>query len=623
MNASASQIFATKQDRLYRQTDRMFFWLLMAQWGVAIVLALVLSPWSYEGGVRSVHFHVKCAIIVGGLINSLPIALIQLRPGWWGTRHAVAFSQMMWSALLIMITSGRIETHFHIFASLAFIAFYADWRILVTATLAVAGDHLVRGLFWPDSVYGLANPEWWRFLEHATWVALEDVVLVFGCYRTMRELHVSAAHEALLAETNATIERRVDERTRELGESMERYRALVENTEAIPFELDAKNGKVLYIAPQVSRLLDLAAEEVSALEGDTLWAVVHAEDRARVIAAYAAYADGRGLAGETLDYRLVTKTHRVSDVRVFLSELTDDGTIRGVALDVTKQKALENELRHAHKLESVGRLAAGVAHEINTPIQFVSDSVQFAHDAILDLVAVTDKYRATNDGVLAGSAGLPALANAAETAADNADFTYLVDQLPKALQRALEGTSRVATIVRSMKAFAHQDTETAARVDLNDAILSTLTVASSEYKYVAEVEVDCQPLPPVTCWVGEINQVVLNLLVNAAHAIKDKIGDSDVRGKIKVSTRHEGGDVVVSITDSGSGIPESVRHRVFDPFFTTKPVGQGSGQGLSLARSIVVDKHHGSLTFETAIGEGTTFHLRIPAQPPLSVETAA
>jgi len=605
VNALAAKIFAVKRARLHCQTDRMFFWLLLAQWLVAIVLACVLTPWSYADGARSVHFHVKCAIVLGGVINSLPIALIQTRPGWWGTRHAVAFSQMMWSALLIMITGGRIETHFHVFASLAFVAFYADWRVLVTATLAVTGDHLLRGVMWPDSVYGLANPEWWRFLEHATWVVLEDTVLVFGCLRTVRELRASAEHEARLEMTNATIERRVDERTRELGDSVERYRALVENTEAIPFELDARSGKMLYIAPQISRVLDLDAGELARFDGDALWALIHVEDRPRVVAALVSFARGKGRAGEPIDYRLVAKGGRISDVRTFLSDRAQNGTsIRGVTLDVTKQKAMESELRQAQKLESVGRLAAGVAHEINTPIQFISDSVQFAHDAIVDLL------------------GLPEVDTATHAAGADPDIAYLVTELPRALRRAMEGTVRVSTIVRSMKTFAHRDTVNAAPVDLNDAIRSTVTIAASEYKYVAAVEVDCQPLPPVTCWVGEINQVVLNLLINAAHAIKEK-GTSDGLGTIKISTRHDHGDVVVSVSDSGTGIPENIREHVFDPFFTTKPVGQGTGQGLALARSIVVDKHHGSLTFETSVGTGTTFHLRIPVQPPIYVENAA
>ncbi|MBL0213816.1 MAG: PAS domain S-box protein [Myxococcales bacterium] len=620
MSPSARALFTAKRDRLHRQTDRMFLWLLLVQWIVAIVLALALTPWSYAGPVRSIHFHVKAAIGFGALLNSLPVALIYLRPGWWGTRHVIAFSQMMWSALLIMITGGRIETHFHIFGSLAFLAFYADWRILVTATVTVAGDHLFRGLFWPDSVYGLANPEWWRFVEHATWVAFEDLVLVFGCYRTIHELRVVATHEALLEETNALIEHRVEERTTELAESMERFRALVENSDAIPFEYDSEAYRIVYIAPQIARLLEA---DPSALDDRLFATALHPDDRTRVRETIRAFARGTALPGEPIDSRMVTTTGRVRHVRMLLSDRLAGPRVRGIILDVTRQRLLEDELRQAQKLESVGRLAAGVAHEINTPIQFVSDSVQFARDAIVDLVAITDKYRAASDGILDGTAGSSARATAAATAASDGDLAYIVEQIPKALDRALEGTSRVATIVRSMKSFAHRDRAAAERIDLNEAVLSTLTVARGEYKYIAELELDCHPIPPVTCWIGEINQVVLNLVVNAAHAIKHKHGDSGVLGVIKVSTRCEDDRVTISITDSGTGIPDAVREHLFEPFFTTKPVGEGSGQGLALARAIVVDKHHGSLTFDTALGEGSTFHLCIPVQQPIAAESAA
>ncbi len=620
MTPAARVLFTAKRDRLHRQTDRMFLWLLLVQWVVAIVIALALTPWSYEGPVRSIHFHVKAAIGFGALLNSLPVALIYLRPGWWGTRHVVAFTQMMWSALLIMITGGRIETHFHIFGSLAFLAFYADWRILVTATVTVAGDHLFRGLFWPDSVYGLANPEWWRFVEHATWVAFEDLVLVFGCYRTMRELRVVATHEALLEETNALIEHRVEERTTELAESMERFRALVENSDAIPFEYDSETHRILYVAPQIARLLEAETTELN----DQLFATaLHPDDRVRVRDTIRAFARGAALPGDPIDFRVITTAGRVRHARTLLSDRLAGTRVRGIILDVTKQRLLEDELRQAQKLESVGRLAAGVAHEINTPIQFVSDSVQFARDAIVDLMAITDKYRAASDGILDGTAGSSDRATAATTAANDGDLAYIVAEIPKALDRALEGTSRVATIVRSMKSFAHHDRAAAERIDLNDAVLSTLTVARGEYKYVAELELDCQPIPPVTCWVGEINQVVLNLVINAAHAIKHKHGDSGVLGVIRVSTRCEDGRVTISIADSGTGIPEDVRDHLFEPFFTTKAVGEGTGQGLALARAIVVDKHHGSLTFDTALGEGSTFHLCIPVQQPNAAESAA
>jgi signal transduction histidine kinase len=171
----------------------------------------------------------------------------------------------------------------------------------------------------------------------------------------------------------------------------------------------------------------------------------------------------------------------------------------------------------------------------------------------------------------------------------------------------------VATIVRAMKEFAHPDTRQKSAADLNRAIKSTLTVARNELKYVADVETDLGDLPPVVCNISDLNQVFLNLLVNAAHAIREVVREgTDAKGKIRVRTRREGNTVLIAISDTGCGIPENIRGRIFDPFFTTKEVGRGTGQGLSIARSVVVEKHGGSLTFETEPGKGTTFFVRLP-----------
>ncbi len=176
--ASVTANYDRLRDATYRSTDRLFMWLLLVQWAVAIVLSLCISPYAWDGQTRSVHPHVYLAVILGGLLNVLPIALILHRPGWLGTRYTIAVCQMLWSALLIHITGGRIETHFHVFGSLAFLAFYKDWRVLVPATITVAADHYLRGMLWPQSVYGTLTPDTWRFLEHATWVVFEDIILV-------------------------------------------------------------------------------------------------------------------------------------------------------------------------------------------------------------------------------------------------------------------------------------------------------------------------------------------------------------------------------------------------------------------------------------------------------------
>jgi PAS domain S-box-containing protein len=272
--------------------------------------------------------------------------------------------------------------------------------------------------------------------------------------------------------------------------------------------------------------------------------------------------------------------------------------IIGVGFDITERKLAEQRLAQGEHLESIGRLAAGVAHEINTPIQYLNDSVYFIREAMQDLLAHNAKLAAL----------LPA--EAREAALDE-DIEDLKTELPPALDRVVDGLGRIAEIVRSMKEFSHVDQREMSRVDLNRAINSTLIIARSEYKYVAEVETDFQDLPPVVCHGGQINQVVLNLVVNAAHAIADKVKGTPDKGVITVRTRIENGVAVVSISDTGGGIPESIRKRIFEPFFTTKEVGKGTGQGLSIAHN-VIKSHGGSLDFVTEMGKGTTFYVRLP-----------
>jgi signal transduction histidine kinase/HAMP domain-containing protein len=292
-----------------------------------------------------------------------------------------------------------------------------------------------------------------------------------------------------------------------------------------------------------------------------------------------------------------------------------------IAIDIRDRKQLEMELHQSQKLESVGRLAAGVAHEINTPAQFVSDSVQFLKDGLRDLLSLVARYRDLHRAVLTGG---PAIEEAAKVSAAerDADLEYLIEHVPGAIDRSIDGLGRVTAIVRSMKDFAHPDRKEMVAVDLNHGIRSTLIIAKNEYKYVADIEAHYGQLPPVLCHGGDINQVVLNIIVNAAHAIGDVVAGTNYRGRIGIETCHEGDWAVIRISDTGGGIPEAIRGRVFDPFFTTKGVGQGTGQGLAIARTIVADRHHGQVSFETEPGHGTTFTIKLPIGGPRS-EAAA
>ncbi len=281
-----------------------------------------------------------------------------------------------------------------------------------------------------------------------------------------------------------------------------------------------------------------------------------------------------------------------------------------VISDVTEEerrKQLEVELRHSQKLQSVGQLAAGIAHEINTPAQYASDSLSFGADGFLTLQRVLEAYR---QALRAPDprAEAPALARVEE----EADLAFIQENGPDAFQRAREGLARIARLVGAMKEFAHPDHREKEPFDLNRALRNTLVIARHEYALVADVQEDYGELPPVRCHPDDLNQVFLNLLVNAAQAIGDVVAASGGRGRIGVRTVREGGSVRISISDTGGGIPQEIRERVFDPFFTTKPVGQGSGQGLAIARSIVVDKHGGTLTFDSEVGKGTTFVITLP-----------
>ncbi len=197
----ARELFRARLDANYRRTDRMFAYLMAAQWIFAIVIALWMSPYSWTGKTRAIHLHVQLAIFMGGALSSVPILLAFLRPGWAGTRYTIAIAQMMWSALLVHLTGGRIETHFHVFGSLAFLAFYRDVRVLIPATAVVVADHLIRQLMWPESVYGVTNPETWRFLEHAGWVVFEDIFLAIACFTSVREMRAIAEQNARIEET--------------------------------------------------------------------------------------------------------------------------------------------------------------------------------------------------------------------------------------------------------------------------------------------------------------------------------------------------------------------------------------------------------------------------------------
>jgi len=283
----------------------------------------------------------------------------------------------------------------------------------------------------------------------------------------------------------------------------------------------------------------------------------------------------------------------------------------------TQRQIMEIQLRQALKLEAIGQLAAGIAHEINTPAQYVGDNVRFLQESHRQIATVLDSHRAILRAFRASALDDRIIADAEKTLLD-ADIDYVSQQVPAAIQETLEGVDRITKIVRAMKDFSHPGSSEKTLADINKAIETTVTVARNEWKYVADLKLDLDPgLPLICCFLGEFNQTILNLVINAAHAIGDVLKMTPLaKGTITVRTRRDADSVCISVQDTGTGIPEQYRPRIFEPFFTTKEVGKGSGQGLTIAYACIVKQHGGSIRFDTQTGRGTTFFLTLPISAP-------
>lgn len=496
-----------------------------------------------------------------------------------------------------------------------------DWDLVTGETSYNARWSHLLGYDGAEHREYCARAEAWRDLmheedtEHALKLIDDHLKQSWPLYTTVRMRHRYGGYRHILVRGAAQRDEAdrplrmilifsdIDERIR--GE--ERQRALVSALPDTLFRVRS-DGMILSVKNGVERQ---GSPFVALREGLTLRdTIADARLRSRL---EAALAQPRELA-QAADTIGVTSTladdsqlhHEVRIVRSGEDELVC------IVRDVTERRGLEEQLLQSQKLGAIGQLAAGVAHEINTPMQFIGDNLHFAQAAIGDVLSLLDMLRAA---VTDASREKPSPAKLAELAQAEADldFEYAREALPTAIERSLGGVERVTKIVRAMKAFAHPDGDRLTPTDLRSLIESTVMVATNEWKYVADVELSLDTsLPQVPCMGGELNQVILNLIVNASHAVADVVGSSGNKGKISISTRCTDTHAEIRVRDTGTGIPEHARSRVFEPFFTTKEVGKGTGQGLALAYNSIVKRHRGTIDFETELGLGTTFVIRLP-----------
>jgi PAS domain S-box-containing protein len=685
----ADQLFQRHARSIHEHTDRLFAGLMIVQWAAAVAAALWISPRTWAGGSSQAHLHVSMAIYLGGLITLLPVGLVLTRPGRTLNRYVIAITQMLMSTLLIHFTGGRIETHFHVFASLVFLSFYRDWRVLVPATLVVAADHFIRGVYWPQSVFGVITASHWRWLEHAGWVLFEDAFLVVSCIRSRREMW------------------RIAERTAELHLSEERYRSMVERAEGI-FLADVESRRLIECNAAFLALLGYEAEEVAALTLPDVDAAPPEEieralrmvaEQRRPIDLERRYRrkDGTlidvrvtvsplsgtrgticGAVRDVTDHRRAEQALQISEARnaaiigaaldciitfdnrgrivefnpaaertfgctraraLGLDLVTliipaarreesgatlaryiagDDSVVRGRRIeamarraddsefpaefavarivtdatplfacfvrDLTEQKqaeealrASEAQLRHANKMDAIGQLAGGIAHDFNNLLTAILGYCEVAADRVRD-----DKTTSS-----------------------------FVDEIARAGQAA-------ASLTRQLLAFSRRQMLQPAVLDVNGVLAN---VEKMLRRLIGEhIDLVLEPadgLRRVRADAGQLEQVVVNLVVNARDAMKEG-------GRLSLTTRNTvlaagnphslaaGDYVVLTVTDTGCGMDTATQAHIFEPFFTTKEPGKGTGLGLSTVYGIVTQSG-GAISVDSAVGRGTTFTVLLPA----------
>jgi signal transduction histidine kinase len=493
------ELYDSQLAHIHRRTDRLFYWLMLAQWAAGIVFAVWLSPRAWEGRDSAVHLHVWVALLLGGLNFAGPAIFVKLRPGEAVTRHVIAVAQMFFSALLIHLTGGRIETHFHVFGSLAFLALYRDWRVLLTASAVVYVDHFARGAFWPESVYGAAVASAWRALEHAGWVVFEVTVLVWTTAQSLNDIRGGAERQARVEAVNSAFQVELHGR---------------EQTEAA--------------------LRDLS----NALE-----------ERVR---------------------------ERTADLERAYESLSAEMTERRLAQEALEKS--EEQLRHAQRMEAMGQLAGGVAHDFNNLLTVINGAAEML-------------LRTHGD-----------------------------DRAAKSLNQIRRAGDRAAGLTRQLLAFSRRQVMNTRVLDLNEVVADLdkmlRRLIGEHIDLVTKIDPE---LGRVKADPGQIEQVILNLVVNARDAMQNggclTVETANVMIDQAYARKRElmrpGPHVMIAVSDTGHGMDAETLTHIFEPFFTTKEIGKGTGLGLATVYGII-KQTGGSVSVYSEPGHGTTFKVFLP-----------
>jgi two-component system sensor histidine kinase/response regulator len=553
----ANQLFLAHHLAVCQKTDRMFAGLLLFQWLVGIAVAIWISPLTWSGRASGVHPHVWAALGLGSLITFFPVALALLRPGRTSTRHVVAAGQMLWSALLIHLTGGRIETHFHVFGSLAFLAFYRDWRVLLTGTVVVAADHILRGVYWPESVYGVTVNSDWRWLEHASWVLFEDILLCMACRIGIKEAQEISSRRA---ETELLSARRY--------EALKDFEALVNSVEGVVWESEAGTMRFTFLSHQAEAMLGYPVSRW--MESPDFWkSIIHPDDRARVEEEFARKPLHAPFFEE--EYRLQGCAGQVIVVRNAVTVISAPGRptlLRGVMTDITERKRLET---------MKSDFISNVSHELRTPLTSIRGSLGLVASGVMG--PLPPATQGMIDVACKNTERLVRLVN------DILDIQKIESGKMQMTLRSTEIMPLVVQVIESHRGYAQS-----CGVDV--------VVAAALPGIFVELDPD------------RLTQVIANLLSNACKFSPK--GES-----VTVAVTGAERRVRISVSDRGPGIPEAFRSHVFQKFAQAETAdtrlvqGKGTGLGLSISKAIM-DALGGTIGFDSEAGRGSTFHVELP-----------
>jgi PAS domain S-box-containing protein len=576
-NTAIDRRFSDALRQLRSKTDRVLARLLVVQWLGMIGVALVYSPLAWEGRDSTVHIHVWAAIFLGGAICLYPAWLGWREPGKTSTRHIMAAGQMLVSALLIHLTGGRIETHFHVFGSLALLALYRDPKVFITATIVVYVDHLVRGLFWPESVYGVLTATIWRSLEHAGWVLFEVIFLVAAIRTALKEMRELVARQISLEHINIEKVQEVEDRTIELESSEEQIRSLYRDSPIGLFRV-SPDGDFLMANPALLATLGFSSlddlREAKTTTGEDAFDLDRPGFFKKVAESHEVlYRDAtwRRRDGSPLEIRESGRAFRDRDGQL----VHVDGTIE----NVTEHRQLEERFRQAQKVQAIGQLAGGIAHDFNNILTVITGYSQ----------------------LLLASPGF-------------------ADSVRTDLGRINDAGRRAADLTKQLLAFSRKQRLEPRTLYLN-AIAAEMDVMLRRLvgENVRIRTITVSDLAPVLADPSQIQQVIMNLVVNARDAMP-------AGGQLTIETANvvlsedysrsqpevlPGNYVMLAVSDTGAGMTKEVQARMFEPFFTTKAPGYGTGLGLATCHGIV-KQSGGHIAAYSEVGRGTTFKVYLP-----------